>query len=172
MLGPSRFDIGKSAAVWRRTISRDLQEAPALSSILPASGRPFRRCHRRPRSPTSRYADCSQQRVGQSTRTKRRFISLKKPLHPLPFRPNGVQPPHLTVVEVAQSVDVFWPQRSKPVYKKYEIKRIFGTNRHSACWFGVQVPALIVKHNAQDMVGDTFPHRVPPNSLITMSTPD
>jgi hypothetical protein len=26
------------------------------------------------------------------------------------------------------------------VYKKYEVKRIFGTNRHSACWFGVQVP--------------------------------
>lgn len=54
------------------------------------------------------------------------------------------------------------------VYKKYEVKRIFGTNRHSACWFGVQVPALIVKHNAQDMVGDTFPHRVPPNSFITI----
>jgi hypothetical protein len=54
------------------------------------------------------------------------------------------------------------------VYKKYEVKRVFGTNRHSACWFGVQVPALIVKRNAQDIVGDTFPHRVPPNSIITI----
>lgn len=54
------------------------------------------------------------------------------------------------------------------VYKKYEVKRIFGTNRHSACWFGVQVPALIVKRGAEDIVGDTYPHRERSNSLVTI----
>jgi hypothetical protein len=54
------------------------------------------------------------------------------------------------------------------VYKKYEVKRIFGTNRHSACWFGVQVPALIVKRNADDIVGDTYPHREQSNSVVTI----
>jgi len=44
------------------------------------------------------------------------------------------------------------------IYKKYEVKRMFGTNRHSACWFGRQVPALVVKQ-AADSVGDTYPHR-------------
>jgi len=54
------------------------------------------------------------------------------------------------------------------VHKKYEVKRIFGTNRHSACWFGVQVPALIVKRHAEDLVGDTYPHREAPNFVITI----
>jgi hypothetical protein len=54
------------------------------------------------------------------------------------------------------------------VYKKYEVKRIFGTNRHSACWFGVQVPALIVKRDSDDIVGDTYPHRKPPNTVVTI----
>jgi hypothetical protein len=52
------------------------------------------------------------------------------------------------------------------VYKKYEVKRIFGTNRHSACWFGVQVPALLVKHD--DEVGDTYPHRKSGNIVVTI----
>lgn len=43
------------------------------------------------------------------------------------------------------------------VYKKYEVRRVFGTNRHSACWFGRHVPALVVKGDADD-VGDTYPH--------------
>ncbi|MBF6570976.1 MAG: hypothetical protein IVW54_19090 [Candidatus Binataceae bacterium] len=53
------------------------------------------------------------------------------------------------------------------VYKKYEVKRIFGTNRHSACWFGVQVPALLVKHD-DDEVGDTYPHRKSRNIVVTI----
>jgi len=28
------------------------------------------------------------------------------------------------------------------IHKRYEVKRMFGTARHSACWFGIQVPAL------------------------------
>ena len=53
------------------------------------------------------------------------------------------------------------------VYKKYEVKRIFGTNRHSACWFGLQVPALVVKETP-DSVGDTYPHRESGNTVVTI----
>lgn len=53
------------------------------------------------------------------------------------------------------------------VYKKYEVKRVFGTNRHSACWFGLQVPALVVKRTSDD-VGDTYPHRRSPKTLVTI----
>jgi hypothetical protein len=44
------------------------------------------------------------------------------------------------------------------VYKHYEIKKMLGTNRHSACWFGAEVPALLVTE--ADSVGDTYPHRI------------
>src|SRR5579875_2248285 len=53
------------------------------------------------------------------------------------------------------------------IYKKYEVKRVFGTNRHSARWFGVQVPALVVKPTP-DAVGDTYPHRERPNTIVTI----
>lgn len=53
------------------------------------------------------------------------------------------------------------------IYKKYEVKRMFGTNRHSACWFGRQVPALVVKQ-AADSVGDTYPHRESGNLVVTI----
>src|SRR5258708_25883189 len=42
------------------------------------------------------------------------------------------------------------------VYKRYEVKKVLGTNRHSACWFGAEVPALLVTNT--DSVGDTYPH--------------
>jgi hypothetical protein len=54
---------------------------------------------------------------------------------------------------------------SPAVYKHYGIKKIFGTNRRSACWFGAEVPALLV--TATDPVGDTFPHRVG-NRFVTI----
>jgi hypothetical protein len=53
------------------------------------------------------------------------------------------------------------------IHKKYEVKRIFGTARHSACWFGIQVPALVVKE-AVDAVGDTYPHRKSRNTVVTI----
>jgi hypothetical protein len=53
------------------------------------------------------------------------------------------------------------------VHKKYEVKRIFGTNRRSACWFGQQVPALVVKETV-DTVGDTYPHRGSGNTVVTI----
>jgi hypothetical protein len=53
------------------------------------------------------------------------------------------------------------------VHKKYEVKRIFGTARHSACWFGIQVPALVVKETV-DAVGDTYPHRKSGSTIVTI----
>ena len=43
------------------------------------------------------------------------------------------------------------------VFKHYEVRKLLGTNRHSACWFGAEVPALFVPNS--DTVGDTYPHR-------------
>src|SRR5215471_8909548 len=51
------------------------------------------------------------------------------------------------------------------IHKKYEVKRMFGTNRRSACWFGMQVPELVVKETA-DAVGDTYPHRKSQNTVV------
>ena len=43
------------------------------------------------------------------------------------------------------------------VYNHYELRKMFGTNRRSACWFGAEVPALHVTDAG--LVGDTYPHR-------------
>jgi hypothetical protein len=43
------------------------------------------------------------------------------------------------------------------VYRHYELKRMLGTNRHSGCLFGAEVPALLVTNT--DSAGDTYPHR-------------
>jgi len=43
------------------------------------------------------------------------------------------------------------------VYRHYEVKRMLGTNRHSGCFFGAEVPALLVTN--ADSAGDTYPHR-------------
>jgi menaquinone-dependent protoporphyrinogen IX oxidase len=43
------------------------------------------------------------------------------------------------------------------VYRHYEVKRMLGTNRHSGCLFGAEVPALLVTNT--DSAGDTYPHR-------------
>jgi hypothetical protein len=45
------------------------------------------------------------------------------------------------------------------VYRHYEVKRILGTNRRSACFFGAEVPALLVTDQDGDPVGDTYPNR-------------
>ncbi len=56
-----------------------------------------------------------------------------------------------------------WPA----VSKRYEVKRMFGTNRQSALFFGLQVPALLVKESGE-MVSDTYPHRERPNTIVTI----
>lgn len=43
------------------------------------------------------------------------------------------------------------------VYRHYEVKRMLGTNRRSGCFFGAEVPALLVMDT--DSPGDTYPHR-------------
>lgn len=43
------------------------------------------------------------------------------------------------------------------VYRHYEVKRMLGTNRRSGCFFGAEVPALLVM--GTDSPGDTYPHR-------------
>jgi hypothetical protein len=43
------------------------------------------------------------------------------------------------------------------VYRHYELRKIFGSNRISGCFFGAEVPALLVTDG--DSVGDTYPHR-------------
>src|SRR5260370_907091 len=43
------------------------------------------------------------------------------------------------------------------IYKRYEVRKVLGTNRRSACWFGAEVPALHV--TGADSVGDTYPNR-------------
>ena len=42
------------------------------------------------------------------------------------------------------------------VYRKYRIRRIFGTKRHSGVFFGRGVPALLVYEG--DEVVDVYPH--------------
>jgi hypothetical protein len=51
------------------------------------------------------------------------------------------------------------------VHKRYEVRKVLGTNRHSACWFGAEVPVLFVTNT--DSVGDTYPHRKE-NRIITI----
>jgi hypothetical protein len=43
------------------------------------------------------------------------------------------------------------------VYRHYEVRRMFGSNRISASMFGAEVPALIVIDG--NSAGDTYPHR-------------
>ncbi len=43
------------------------------------------------------------------------------------------------------------------VYKHYDIRKMLGTNRRSACWFGAEVPALLAADS--DSIGDAYPHR-------------
>lgn len=41
------------------------------------------------------------------------------------------------------------------VFNKYEVRRVFGTNRNSGVWFGKEQPALLV----QGDIWEIFPHR-------------
>jgi len=50
-------------------------------------------------------------------------------------------------------VRLTWPA----INQHYEVRKVFGTGRNSACWFGFEVPALYV--TGIDLVGDTYPHR-------------
>jgi hypothetical protein len=68
-------------------------------------------------------------------------------------------------VEMKDTAAMTEPQRKKAyisaivpaVYRHYELRKMFGSNRISACWFGAEVPALVITDD--DAAGDTYPHR-------------
>lgn len=72
-----------------------------------------------------------------------------------------------STLSAEQMRDAYAKAAIPAIYKKYEVKRMFGTNRHSACWFGFQVPALLVKET-DDAVGDTYPHRKSETIIVTI----
>lgn len=57
----------------------------------------------------------------------------------------------------SERFDAYKRVAAPAIYKHYEVKRVLGTNRRSACWFGAEVPALLVTDS--DSIGDSYPHR-------------
>ena len=57
----------------------------------------------------------------------------------------------------SERYDAYMRVAAPAIYKHYEVKRVLGTNRRSACWFGAEIPALLV--TGSDSVGDSYPHR-------------
>ncbi len=66
-----------------------------------------------------------------------------------------------------QRIEEYTKATIPAIYKKYEVRTIFGTNRRSACLFGLQVPALVVRPTP-GAVGDTYPHRERPDTIVTI----
>jgi len=44
------------------------------------------------------------------------------------------------------------------VHWKFGIRRVFGTRRRSGCYFGREVPALLVYEEGESYPGDVYPH--------------
>jgi len=66
-----------------------------------------------------------------------------------------------------QLLDAYAQATIPAICKKYDIKKIFGTTNQLACWFGCQVPALLVEQTRDD-VGDTYPHCTADNAIVTI----
>jgi hypothetical protein len=66
-----------------------------------------------------------------------------------------------------QLLDAYAQATIPAICKKYQVKKIFGTNQRSACWFGCEVPALLVKQTLDD-IGDTYPHSTAENVVVTI----
>lgn len=45
------------------------------------------------------------------------------------------------------------------IYKKYQVRQVFGSKRHSATLFGKGVPALLVYERGEEHPSDVYPHR-------------
>lgn len=45
------------------------------------------------------------------------------------------------------------------VYKKYHVRQVFGSKKHSASLFGKGVPALVVYEPGRQYPSDVYPHR-------------
>lgn len=66
-----------------------------------------------------------------------------------------------------QLLDAYAQAAIPAISKKYDVKNIFGTSNQLACWFGCQVPALLVGQTRDD-VGDTYPHCTADNVIVTI----
>lgn len=55
------------------------------------------------------------------------------------------------------------------VYKKYHVRQVFGSKRHSGFLFGKQVPALLVYEPGEEYPSDVYPHRAG-NRIVTIRT--
>lgn len=44
------------------------------------------------------------------------------------------------------------------VYRKYRVRRIFGSNRQAGLFFGRGVPALLISDTTHKTPGDVYPH--------------
>jgi hypothetical protein len=54
--------------------------------------------------------------------------------------------------------DIYLNACTPSVFKKYAIRKIFGTNRNSGVFFAKQVPALLVYEDNQIVPSDVYPH--------------
>lgn len=54
------------------------------------------------------------------------------------------------------------------VYKKYRIRRIFGSRRHSGWLFGKGVPGLLVYEEEKNYPTDVFPHEEQSGKIVTI----
>ena len=54
--------------------------------------------------------------------------------------------------------DVYIEAILPSVYKKYRVRQIFGSRRHSGWLFGKQVPALLVCEKDSRIPSDVYPH--------------
>jgi hypothetical protein len=66
-----------------------------------------------------------------------------------------------------QLLDAYAQATIPAICKKYDVKSIFGTSNQLACWFGCQVPSLLVEQTRHD-VGDTYPHCTADNVIVTI----
>lgn len=55
----------------------------------------------------------------------------------------------------SQRMDAYGKVIGPSVFNKYEVRRVFGTNRQSGIFFGKEQPALLVEGD----IWDIFPHR-------------
>ncbi|MFC2036110.1 hypothetical protein ACFLUJ_08355 [Chloroflexota bacterium] len=54
------------------------------------------------------------------------------------------------------------------VFKKFGIRRIFGSRRRSGCLFGREVPALLVYQEGRDHPIDVYPHDEGQGRILTV----
>jgi hypothetical protein len=55
--------------------------------------------------------------------------------------------------------DLYMEAVAPAVYKKYHVRKVFGSNRHSASFFGKEVPALLVYEPGKQYPSDIYPHQ-------------